>query len=179
MISIHPPRVGRDPLRGQVVSPFIVISIHPPRVGRDRHFSLSQCRHRHFNPPSPCGEGPGSFDVTHPKGGFQSTLPVWGGTAGVGIFNLYNLDFNPPSPCGEGRHCLPQFPQGQRISIHPPRVGRDLVQTRSCPEHQDFNPPSPCGEGRVSLGIDCINLNFNPPSPCGEGRPPPSIMTLP
>ena len=56
-ISIHPPRVGRDrrPRHGQVG---VTISIHPPRVGRDWFF------------------------ISSPKkqSGFQSTLPVWGGT---------------------------------------------------------------------------------------------------
>ena len=56
MISIHPPREGRDE---EVVTDKAVgtISIHPPREGRD---SLAKHHRRkliHFNPPSLCGEG--------------------------------------------------------------------------------------------------------------------------
>ena len=36
-----------------------------------------------FNPPSPCGEGPGKAGKLTIISEFQSTLPVWGGTAKV------------------------------------------------------------------------------------------------
>ena len=127
-ISIHPPRVGRDrrALRGwsfgfvfqstlpvwggttqngHAVFFFHIISIHPPRVGRDGRPPTSSAKKTDdFNPPSPCGEGPGDtllllppcryFNPPSPCGEgpmsvclvtivliFQSTLPVWGGTA--------------------------------------------------------------------------------------------------
>ena len=147
IISIHPPRVGRDVLRPGTQCRRS-ISIHPPRVGRDDA------------PPS-------ITDGTMP---FQSTLPVWGGTGEsrlrqeqqdisihpprVGrdrcIRAIYrrSKNFNPPSPCGEGRPffapvlhpltfqstlpvwggtwtCAVGF-RSQTISIHPPRVGRDF-----------------------------------------------------
>ena len=56
--------------------------------------------------------------------GFQSTLPVWGGTEGEAIVE--------PST---------------KISIHPPRVGRDGSFLKYWVTHLHFNPPSPCGEG--------------------------------
>ena len=34
------------------------------------------------------------------------------------------------------------------ISIHPPRVGRDVETARPWPGCCYFNPPSPCGEGQ-------------------------------
>ena len=57
-ISIHPPRVGWDQVK-MSSSTVVPISIHPPRVGWDHlyaptHLGISQ---------------------------FQSTHPVWGGTA--------------------------------------------------------------------------------------------------
>ena len=55
---------------------------------------------------------------------FQSTLPVWGGTFGLGTL----LD-------------------SRYISIHPPRVGRDWNCALYSSKVADFNPPSPCGEG--------------------------------
>ena len=103
----------------------------------------------YFNPPSPCGEGlefgQGHHLMHLP---FQSTLPVWGGTATVRLPRCVARNFNPPSPCGEGRN----FPAQQ-------------------PLHWDnFNPPSPCGEGRIPQTWPLLRAKyFNPPSPCGEG----------
>ena len=80
--------------------------------------------------------------------GFQSTLPVWGGTqrflrAGSPVawqtplprwcgartrsaIWLSPSNFNPPSPCGEGPAPPADQTDKTEISIHPPRVGRDL-----------------------------------------------------
>ena len=55
-ISIHPPRVGRDQLYDGWRKLYH-ISIHPPRVGRDAPSPGCSAPARHFNPPSPCGEG--------------------------------------------------------------------------------------------------------------------------
>ena len=146
-ISIHPPRVGRDvepqrlqwmrfgfqstlPVWGGTDRTYYFpnidqISIHPPRVGRDQTDRPKHSDQMHFNPPSPCGEGPAaagravkttSFQSTLPVWGgtkasemslpvlpFQSTLPVWGGTVELLQMLAEQADFNPPSPCGEGR----------------------------------------------------------------------------
>ena len=58
IISIHPPRGGRDEevITNQCIS---TISIHPPREGRDQKATFIRM----------------TVEV------FQSTLPVWGGTA--------------------------------------------------------------------------------------------------
>ena len=148
-ISIHPPRVGRDFLR--FFPRFgIAISIHPPRVGRDSWPIFHTPNINHFNPPSPCGEGlllfiVGYFFITFqstlpvwggtfsgttapPTGGFQSTLPVWGGTGRNKKGHYNQRYFNPPSPCGEGQICRWHHERWDgRISIHPPRVGRDVL----------------------------------------------------
>ncbi len=80
------------------------------------------------------------------------------------------------------------------ISIHSPRMGRDLFIIRQCPEHHDFNPLSPHGERPILAGLatasDDISIHsprmgrdggkrpdgslyhyFNPLSPHGERRP--------
>ena len=101
---------------------------------------------RHFNPPSPCGEGP-----------FCNRKCTCFG------------NFNPPSPCGEGPISAAPRPQRMRISIHPPRVGRDEKPRLCRLLHPDFNPPSPCGEGLQKSCQRVCQGYFNPPSPCGEG----------
>ena len=57
-----------------------IISIHPPRVGRDNFPARGAAEHTNFNPPSPCGEGPCGNIQKYLDDGFQSTLPVRGGT---------------------------------------------------------------------------------------------------
>ena len=104
--------------------------------------------HRHFNPPSPCGEGR------------RSTPP------GVSARH-----FNPPSPCGEGLpHTLPEIPV-LAISIHPPRVGRDLLYWYRCNAEKLFQSTLPVWGGTSRGGwVQKSRLDFNPPSPCGEGH---------
>ena len=125
VISIHPPRVGRDvsisvwffgTFHFNPPSPCgegrkdslpssstTTISIHPPRVGRDRPAPFAGAGPCYFNPPSPCGEGRGYHKKRgFPHLGFQSTLPVWGGTLSQGQHREGITNFNPPSPCGEG-----------------------------------------------------------------------------
>ena len=81
------------------------VSIHPPRVGRDQRRLLKLSLWTSFNPPSPCGEGHQCLDLFFWQKGFQSTLPVWGGTSGGALESGHCGGFNPPSPCGEGHPC--------------------------------------------------------------------------
>ena len=124
-ISIHAPRVGRDlgaadigttdttfqstrPVWGAtaIVNGILTnldISIHAPRVGRDVRQKAEEKKSLNFNPRAPCGArrcvGRSGLSTSI----FQSTRPVWGATlellrkAGIIV-----------------------------ISIHAPRVGRDL-----------------------------------------------------
>ena len=80
------------------------------------------------------------------------------------------------------------------ISIHPPRAGRDVINSRNYIRQTNFNPPAPCGAGQYMMcdgrliidisihppraGRDPIRRDhydrkndFNPPAPCGAGRP--------
>ena len=151
-----------------------MISIHPPRGGRDSYPHGSGHYGRYFNPPSPWGEGRKLWTLLNTIIIFQSTLPVGGGTTqkraacvdksisihpprgGRDLFSLSTIFlliyFNPPSPWGEGRYTAllettpqnfnPPSPWGEghgqnaqsvnsdRISIHPPRGGRDSKSTQ-------------------------------------------------
>ena len=145
-ISIHPPRVGRDPAGG-ARGPKIQISIHPPRVGRDACYPALQPGTPNFNPPSPCGEGPGPvadgerqkhFNPPSPCGEgpvergandrlllFQSTLPVWGGTGPKMQKTVQKREFQSTLPVWGGTGMPAISLLTTSISIHPPRVGRD------------------------------------------------------
>ena len=126
IISIHSPRMGRDRERagGRID---VGISIHSPRMGRDEGLRIdadrlnvfqstlpawgetsercTPCRCRpDFNPLSPHGERRGRDSRPLPYSQFQSTLPAWGETG--------------QDPGAAGHH---------PISIHSPRMGRDLL----------------------------------------------------
>ena len=102
-ISIHPPRVGRDFTWASCF--YSIKYFNPPSPCGEGHAPICGWHGRmDFNPPSPCGEGPGlgvpgnlqrAISIHPPRVGrdggqctkngrnraFQSTLPVWGGTA--------------------------------------------------------------------------------------------------
>ena len=125
---------------------------------------------RYFNPPSPCGEGQQVQRMDSATRKFQSTLPVWGGTV-----VLYD--------------CLLIL----KISIHPPRVGRDGSASRCAFRKSSFQSTLPVWGGttvsKAKRAANNISIHpprvgrdtplpafgpesayFNPPSPCGEGR---------
>ena len=164
LISIHPPRAGRDQRQRLFATVVYPISIHPPRAGRDFDHGLSSLLMSHFNPPAPCGAGhPGKaeYPVLHE---FQSTRPVRGGTkrqrnAAV----LHGISIHPPRAGRDISHGGPCGSPG--ISIHPPRAGRDLIAAAIRRTQTDFNPPAPCGAGRFSDElIEIIDqISIHPP----------------
>ena len=101
IISIHPPHAGRDKRKSKNQN-CIAISIHPPHAGRDCRRPGCAADGYDFNPPAPCGAGPS-------------------------VDRLYSLwfYFNPPAPCGAGRAAGTDADGERKISIHPPRAGRD------------------------------------------------------
>ena len=120
-ISIHAPRVGRDPGGRHVQQPD-QISIHAPRVGRDGICGFAESSVHNFNPRAPCGARPEERQIIHTSASFQSTRPVWGAT----IFVKLSIHFS-------------------KISIHAPRVGRDAALAKNNPHAWNFNPRAPCG----------------------------------
>ena len=98
-ISIHAPRVGRDPVADVRSSP-ACISIHAPRVGRDL-CKLDFTSHAlDFNPRAPCGARPLILLLINLLPVFQSTRPVWGATLKIFVQPCFDCDFNPRAPCG-------------------------------------------------------------------------------
>ena len=97
---------------------------------------------RYFNPPSPCGEGQQVQRMDSATRKFQSTLPVWGGTV-----VLYD--------------CLLIL----KISIHPPRVGRDGSASRCAFRKSSFQSTLPVWGGTtVSKAKRAANnISIHPP----------------
>ena len=95
------------------------ISIHPPRVGWDPGQDGCGRVINYFNPPTPCGVGPAGPDDLSNTWLFQSTHPVWGGTAAPDCISAIEV-----------------------ISIHPPRVGWDVAQSnRAVDVDISIHPP--------------------------------------
>ena len=79
MISIHPPRVGWDPVPEHYYKGRC-ISIHPPRVGWDGYLrTMADKTNISIHPPR-VGWDPPTIPGIESDWQFQSTHPVWGGT---------------------------------------------------------------------------------------------------
>ena len=166
MISIHSPRMGRDPLAVDHDFTDFTISIHSPRMGRDGAGAGYHGAGDDFNPLSPHGERPQGFagradarliSIHSPRMGrdalqrwpppappkFQSTLPAWGETQPLRIGAKQIQDFNPLSPHGERQYDVMRKSEWYKISIHSPRMGRDVVIVYHTPLHNRFQSTLP------------------------------------
>ena len=147
------------------------IYFNPPTPCGVGHLSGICCRLRtDFNPPTPCGVGRqrghpgrrlGGISIHPPRVGwdptiptefteieqFQSTHPVWGGTARSASARSHRRNFNPPTPCGVGRR------------HH--RLGRW--------QRANFNPPTPCGVGPGMMPGELLQARFQSTHPVWGG----------
>ena len=145
------------------------VSIHPPRVGRDGETAKTTCKCGCFNPPSPCGEGQPGTSAHYFVDEFQSTLPVWGGTFGaVRHGERIRVSIHPPRV---GRDTISsKIALCSSVSIHPPRVGRDLRWVALIFGWILFQSTLPVWGGTSDRrAASPAGAGFNPPSPCGEG----------
>ena len=78
--------------------------------------------------------------------GFQSTLPVWGGTTCRNPSVLMPL-FQSTLPVWGGTLCRFRGYDAKRISIHPPRVGRDVFGASGVPSGRIFQSTLPVWGG--------------------------------
>ena len=216
-ISIHPPRAGRDqvgafanrenaefqstrPVRGGTFGPKAPAkkpkkfqSTRPVRGGT-AIFRSKAVRRCHFNPPAPCGAGQSNAAIIAISKDFNPPAPC--GAGRVPPAELYScpVNFNPPAPCGAGLQDRVNELLNSKISIHPPRAGRDYRCTTTSATYLAFQSTRPVRGGTLSLprllhrrgisihppragrdagGIRFIaaGIDFNPPAPCGAGRP--------
>ena len=100
-----------------------------------------------FNPPAPCGAG--RFKLCESLPGF--------------------LYFNPPAPCGAGRFMFAALLAAGKISIHPPRAGRDPIPKFFGRRPNISIHPPRAGRDDCTVRAICKATDFNPPAPCGAG----------
>ena len=97
-----------------------LISIHSPRMGRDGIFAMFNPPFLYFNPLSPHGERHKSANYDEFLVIFQSTLPAWGET-----------------------RCFIYDAETADISIHSPRMGRDIKAVRKAAGLNQFQSTLP------------------------------------
>ena len=125
LISIHPPRAGRDPEKCRRDGRLLYISIHPPRAGRDLTARTVQIIIQTFQSTLPVRGGTRNPSRDAAVFRFQSTLPVRGGT--LYKFHLSIMcKFQSTLPVRGGTITFSRIPKERVISIHPPRAGRDV-----------------------------------------------------
>ena len=140
-------------------------------MGRDKTIGRNNQQDKNFNPLSPHGErqiSSGSFCCIS---WFQSTLPAWGETcSGADLQDCSWISIHSPRMGRDLQWSQETFPDG--ISIHSPRMGRDS-------KHATYNKVLAISIHSPRMGRDIITLqtiiwckDFNPLSPHGE-RPSP------
>ena len=106
------------------------ISIHSPRMGRDGGGGKKRGDQTYFNPLSPHGERPQHRWKPSPQQYFNPLSPHGERRSGRCTPGRCRPDFNPLSPHGE-RHLLAgDLGRHVSISIHSPRMGRDVLELR-------------------------------------------------
>ena len=169
-ISIHAPRVGGDSFDAKVaISDYI--SIHAPRVGGDSTTSSSRLSSFPFQSTPPVWGATLCITPKVPLAIFQSTPPVWGATsAAQRIIQLVQFQSTPP--VWGATHIVGLWRLKISISIHAPRVGGDVRNSRNVfSQLSYFNPRPPCGgRPRITACSSSVSCDFNPRPPCGGRR---------
>ena len=146
----------------------------------------------HFNPPAPCGAGPGIDRRSVPISTFQSTRPLRGGTITNSTFRSFVRRFQSTRPLRGGTAPPLGRPVEYVISIHPPLAGRDsFIRRDGYIKLISIHPPLAGRDRNKTLILlsFCISIHpplagrdirsrpfwvfaahFNPPAPCGAGH---------
>ena len=119
-----------------------------------------------FNPRAPCGARPPGPKQRGPLRTFQSTRPVWGATLVSSLHNTRRT-FQSTRPVWGATSLVSPLHIDKEVSIHAPRVGRDLG-------YQSFYSFSAFQSTRPMRGATDYAFTrwtqtrcFNPRAPCG------------
>ena len=187
MISIHVPRVGDDPSRCRAHRQHPYFYPRPPCGGR-QNAPPSSANNLSFLSTSPVWGTTLRRHQWRLAEKFLSTSPVWGTTLGRAGITCHSLYFYPRPPCGGRRRCgycrmytgryfYPRPPCGgrpdqhadyrvaERISIHVPRVGDDVVRWLYTAFASYFYPRPPCGGRHGNRGNGGGDASFLSTSP--------------
>ena len=141
-ISIHAPRMESDFVVYDCQTGFTKFQSTLPAWGATRPCQGASGIYRNFNPRSPHGERPNSFNHLIINRLFQSTLPAWGATGFWYTRKERRSYFNPRSPHGERLFGLSTVTSNV-ISIHAPRMGSDLKREKENHQYRRFQSTLP------------------------------------
>ena len=171
LISIHAPRVGRDASCAAIRSGSVRFQSTRPVWGATAYFSRRSTIYRLFQSTRPVWGATRWTGWTRQCISFQSTRPVWGATACDIFYRTAGQDFNPRAPCGARLWAGVSNQIRRDISIHAPRVGRDVLCCSGvCHPNLHFNPRAPCGARPRTVDRSPAPRYFNPRAPCGARR---------
>ena len=125
LVSIHPPRVGRDSCSCVPNIPGTVFQSTLPVWGGTGTPDGERAAAALFQSTLPVWGGTKSCFRTMRTPEFQSTLPVWGGTGMPQLRDTLHQMFQSTLPVWGGTNKAQKGPCYALVSIHPPRVGRD------------------------------------------------------
>ena len=121
------------------------VSIHAPRVGRDPMRLSIRFRMACFNPRAPCGARLSRMPMLPAVRPVSIHAPRVGRDRDMRAWASRSCSFNPRAPCGARHGCAPRAQRALSVSIHAPRVGRDSARFPSLGFLSGFNPRAPCG----------------------------------
>ena len=157
---------GARPGDHRRLAPAVYFNPRAPCGARRFYAQSAQKDAQNFNPRAPCGARPVEINFSTYVELFQSTRPVWGATPSARVVDQKcRISIHAPRV---GRDMAKaKYTKTTTISIHAPRVGRDeraASRWRLC---SYFNPRAPCGARRNYKPMKDRPLNFNPRAPCG------------
>ena len=151
--------MGRDDINKQL-DYHDYISIHSPRMGRDPSVRRFFQNLGYFNPLSPHGERHTIFQIYQWTNRISIHSPHTGRDFLPFPMLVHRVDFNPLSPHGERPFTLTQPSRSPLISIHSPHTGRDCLLDRHRRRCAYFNPLSPHGERPIIPTVIIIKFVF-------------------
>ena len=128
-------------------------------------------RKTRFNPRAPCGARPYLAFIYVAEHRFQSTRPVWGATIGAGpARSISRVSIHAPRVGRDLRQSRGRLLP--RVSIHAPRVGRD-IEAYPMRDGMTVSIHAPrVGRDRRHLPLHQPRAGFNPRAPCGARHDP-------
>ena len=117
-------------------------------MGRDERRRRHTIQSLRFNPRAPCGARRGSTPTVHRLEGF-----------------------NPRAPCGARHTACAVYLCAASVSIHAPRVGRDVFPEAFQTAVKQFQSTRPVwGATYAAVRAFALGDSFNPRAPCGARR---------
>ena len=143
---------GARPGDHRRLAPAVYFNPRAPCGARRFSAQSAQKDTQNFNPRAPCGARPVEINFSTYVELFQSTRPVWGATPSARVVDQKcRISIHAPRVGRDVDQSGLARVVHASISIHAPRVGRDFLWLPQSLVWRYFNPRAPCGARRRSL----------------------------